>query len=335
MTLANVVAASMFTGITLYALLAGADFGAGFWDLVAGNAERGAPTRRLIEESIGPVWEANHVWLIFVLVTLWTGFPSAFAPIMSTLYVPLTLAAVGIILRGSAFAFRKASRTLGERRFYGIAFASSSVITPYFLGSVVGGVASARVPAESRTGDVVRSWLNPTSVLGGVMAVIVCAFLAAVYLAADAERRGRPELVTVFRRRSLAAGILAGAVAGVGVAVLHADAPLLFHGLTHRGAPLIVASAVAGASTLVLVARRRVAMARYLAAAAVVAVLWGWAAGQYPWMLEHEVTIKAAAAPRATLEAGLVALGAGAVLLVPALVWLLVLVQRGTLASEA
>jgi cytochrome bd ubiquinol oxidase subunit II len=335
MTLASVVAAAMFTGITLYALLAGADFGAGFWDLVAGSAERGAPTRTLIEESIGPVWEANHVWLIFVLVTLWTGFPSAFAPIMSTLYVPLTLAAVGIILRGSAFAFRKASRTLGERRLYGIAFASSSVITPYFLGSVVGGVASGRVPAGTKTGDVLRSWLNPTSVLGGVMAVIVCAFLAAVYLAADAERRGRPELATRFRRRSLAVGILAGAVAGVGVAVLHADAPRLFHGLTHRGAPLIGVSAVAGACTLVLLARRRLALARYVAALAVVAVLWGWAAGQYPWMLEHELTIKAAAAPRATLEAGLVALAAGAVLLVPALVWLLVLVQRGTLANES
>jgi len=334
MTLANVVAASMFAGITLYALLAGADFGAGFWDLIACNAERGAPTRALIEESIGPVWEANHVWLIFVLVTLWTGFPSAFAPIMSTLYVPLTLAAVGIILRGAALAFRKASRTLNARRVYGIAFASSSVITPYFLGSVVGGVASGRVPAGTRTGDVFRSWVNPTSALGGVMAVIVCAFLAAFYLAADADRRGKPELAALFRRRSLIVGIAAGVVSAVGVAVLHSDSPALFHGLTHRGAPLIVASGVAGAMTLVLVARRRFAMARYVAALAVVAVLWGWAAGQYPFMLEHELTIKAAAAPRATLEAVLLALGLGSLLLVPALVWLLVLFQRGALASE-
>jgi cytochrome d ubiquinol oxidase subunit II len=301
MTLANVVAAAMFGGITLYALLAGADFGAGFWDLVAGNAERGAPTRALIEQSIGPVWEANHVWLIFVLVTLWTGFPSAFAPIMSTLYVPLTLAAVGIILRGAAFAFRKASRTLRSRRIYGAAFASSSVITPYFLGSVVGGVASGRVPAGARTGDVFTSWLNPTSVLGGAMAVIVCAFLAAVYLAADADRREKPDLAVMFRRRSIGAGIAAGIVAAVGVVVLHADAPDLFHGLTHRGAPLIAASALAGAMTLVLLVRRRFAMARYVAALAVVAVLWGWAAGQYPWMLEHELTIKAAAAPRMTI----------------------------------
>ncbi|HEV7524636.1 MAG TPA: cytochrome d ubiquinol oxidase subunit II, partial [Acidimicrobiia bacterium] len=127
MTLAEVCAAVMFVGIILYALLAGADFGAGFWDLVAGGEERGRDTRELIEQSIAPVWEANHVWLIFVLVTLWTAFPSAFAPIMSTLYVPLTLAAIGIILRGASFAFRKASETLPLRRLFGVTFASSSV----------------------------------------------------------------------------------------------------------------------------------------------------------------------------------------------------------------
>ena len=146
---------------------------------------------------------------------------------------------------------------------------------------------------------MLRSWLNPTSVLGGVMAVIVCAFLAAVYLAADAERRGRPELVRAFRLRSLAVGVAGRQRSpAVGVAVLHADSPSLFHGLTHRGAPLIGLSAAAGALTLLLVARHRFAIARYVAALAVVAVLWGWAAGQYPWMLEHELTIKAAAAPR-------------------------------------
>jgi cytochrome bd ubiquinol oxidase subunit II len=332
--LANVVAAAMFSGVTLYALFAGADFGAGFWDLLAGGTRRGAPTRELIEESIGPVWEANHVWLIFVLVTLWTGFPSAFAPIMSTLYVPLTLAAVGIILRGSGFAFRKASITVSTQRAFGATFAASSVITPYFLGSVVGVVASGRVPAGTRTGDVVGSWCNPTSVLGGVMAVVVCAFLAAVFLAADAERRGHPDLIGYFRRRAFGAGAAGGVVAAAGVIVLHADAPDLFHGLTHRGAPLIAVSAIAGASALVLVARGRLEVARYVAALAVVAVLWGWAAGQYPWMLEHQLTIAAAAAPHTTLVAGLVALGAGSIFLAPALVWLLVLVQRGDLAAE-
>ncbi len=142
MTLADVCAAVMFVAVVLYALFAGADFGAGFWDLVAGGERRGRPARALIEASIAPVWEANHVWLIFVLVTLWTAFPTAFAPIMSTLYVPLTLAAIGVILRGAAFAFRKETGALRLRRVFGVTFASSSVLTPFMLGAVVGTIAS-------------------------------------------------------------------------------------------------------------------------------------------------------------------------------------------------
>jgi cytochrome d ubiquinol oxidase subunit II len=318
----------------LYALLAGADFGGGFWDLVAGRGARGRDARGLIEESIGPVWEANHVWLIFVLVTLWTAFPTAFAPIMSTLYVPLTIAAVGIILRGAAFAFRKASGTMRLRRWFGITFASSSVLTPFMLGAVVGGIASGRVPAGERTGDVLRSWLNPTSFLGGVMAVVVCAFLAAVYLTADAERRDRPELVRGFRRRAIGSGIVGGLVALAGVFVLRNDAPNLYHGLTHRGAALIALSALAGATTLVLLVRAQYARARFAAALAVVAVLFGWAAGQYPFMLEHNLRISDAAGAHATLVGILVVFGGGGLLLIPALVWLLVLMQRGVLEAE-
>ena len=334
MTLADACAAVMFVGIALYSLLAGADFGAGFWDLFAGGAERGREARALIEESIAPVWEANHVWLIFVLVTLWTAFPVAFAAIMSTLYIPLTLAAVGIILRGAAFAFRKASETLPLRRFFGVTFASSSVLTPFMLGAVVGGIASGRVPAGEQSGDVLRSWLNLTSMLGGVMAVVVCAFLAAVYLTADAERRGRARMVRAFRRRAIGSAVVAGVVALAGVAVLHRDAPQLFHGLTHRGAPLIALAAGAGIATLVLIGRSEYAWARLSAALAVVAVLFGWAAGQYPYMLEPGLRIADAAGAHATLVAILVVLGAGAVVLVPALVWLFALMQRGVLSGE-
>ncbi|MDQ1456178.1 MAG: cytochrome bd ubiquinol oxidase subunit [Actinomycetota bacterium] len=334
MSLANACAAAMFVGIAIYALFAGADFGAGFWDLVAGGDERGRSPRALIEASIAPVWEANHVWLIFVLVTLWTAFPSAFAPIMSTLYVPLTLAAVGIILRGAAFAFRKASETLPLRRWFGATFASSSLLTPFMLGAVVGGVASGRVPAGEQTGDALRSWLNPTSMLGGVMAVVVCAFLAAVYLTADAQRRESPDLVGYFRRRAIGSAIVAGGVAIAGVFVLQHDARDLFHGLTHRGAPLIALSAVAGVATLVLLMGARYAWARVSAGLAVVAVLFGWAAGQYPYMLEHSVRISDAAGAHATLVATLVVLGGGSALLVPALAWLFVLMQRGVLAGE-
>jgi cytochrome d ubiquinol oxidase subunit II len=333
MSIADVVAAVMFVGITLYALLAGADFGAGFWDLLAGGSRRGAAPRALIEESIAPVWEANHVWLIFVLVVLWTGFPQAFAPIMSTCYIPLTLAAIGIILRGGAFAFRKASSTLPTRRLFGATFALSSVITPYFLGAVVGGVASGRVPAGDATGDVITSWCNPTSVLGGTMAVVVCAFLAAVFLTSDASRRGDDVLAGAFRARALVSGIVVGVVALAGVFVLHADARHLFDGLTGRGAPLIVLSAVAGVATLVLVARGRYAWARYLAALAVVAVLWGWAAAQYPWLLIDHLHIDDGAGARATLVAMLGTLAVGTLLLLPALAWLLVLTQRGTLTA--
>src|SRR3954470_19753788 len=178
MSSADAVAIVLWTGATMYAVFGGADFGAGLWSLLAGGGDRGRSPRELIDWAIGPVWEANHVWLIFVLVVLWTGFPHAFAQIMSTLYVPLTAAAIGVILRGSAFAFRKSVTTLETKRVFGAAFAVSSVVTPFFLGAVAGAVASGRVPAHG-TGDWLDSWWNPTSVLGGSLAVTACAYLAA------------------------------------------------------------------------------------------------------------------------------------------------------------
>ena len=334
MKLATVVAVAMFVGVTLYALLAGADFGGGFWDLFAGDAERGAEPRSLIEHSVGPVWEANHVWLIFVLVVLWTGFPRAFAPIMSTLAVPLTLAAVGIILRGAAFAFRKASRPVETRRVFGAIFAMSSVLTPFFLGSVVGGVASGRVPATG-TGSLTRSWINPTSLLGGTLAVVVCAFLAAVYLTADADRQGLLDLVEYFRVRAIGAGLVAGAIALGGIAVLHADTPRLFGQFTGRALPLMFLSGVGGLATLWLLAMRRgYALARFAAAVAVVAVIWGWAAGQYPFLIDGRLTIAQSRGADATMEALLGIVIAGAIVIGPALAWLLLLVRRGDLDAR-
>src|SRR5690606_15251677 len=152
----------LFLAVTIYCVFGGADFGAGFWDLVAGNAEQGRRPRALVDHAIGPVWEANHVWLIFTLVVLWSAFPEAFAAIGLTLFVPLTLAALGIVLRGASFAFRKTLLRDEERRPYGAVFASSSVIVPFCLGAVAGGIASGRVQA-GETGDLWTSWLNPTS----------------------------------------------------------------------------------------------------------------------------------------------------------------------------
>jgi cytochrome d ubiquinol oxidase subunit II len=328
MTVADVVLAVMFVGLTAYALFAGADFGAGVWDLLAGGTRRGRQQRDLIEHSLAPVWEANHVWLIFVLVVLWTGFPPAFAAIASTLYIPLTLAALGMIARGSAFAFRKTVPSLSVQRFFGAAFAFSSFVTPYFLGAIVGGIASGRVPPGIAAGDVVTSWVNPTSALGGALAVGVCAYLAAVLLCADAQREVSAELADRFRARALVAAVVVGVIAAGGILVLRADAPRLFAGLTHRGLPFMVVSALAGVASILLLVRRRYGWARITGALAVTAVLWGWAAAQYPYIQPPSVTITDAAAGPATLTTMLVSLLIGSVLLLPALVFLYRLFQR-------
>ena len=327
MSLADWAITVLWIGLTLYVLLAGADFGAGFWDLFAGGSVRGRPQRDLIEYAIGPVWEANHVWLIFVLVLLWSAFPPAFAAVMSTLYIPLTLAALGIIVRGAAFAFRKASDTLAQQRLFGAAFALSSLITPFFLGTVAGGIASGRVPQGLATGDLITSWWNPTSVLAGTLAVGTAAYLAATYLCADAVREGHPELAEMFRRRALLTGIVVGVIAIAGIAVLHADAHRLFDGLTHRGLPVVAVSAVAGLVSLVLLVRRHYLTVRITGALAVASLLWGWAVAQYPYLLGPNVTISASAATPAVLTAILIALGAGALLLIPSLIWLFSLFQ--------
>jgi cytochrome bd ubiquinol oxidase subunit II len=330
MSLATTMAAVLWIGVSCYALFGGADFGAGLWDLLAGGARRGAAQRRLIEHSIGPVWEANHVWLIFVLVVMWTCFPKLFGAVSSTLWVPLTLAAFGVIVRGSAFAFRKTVTETWQRRLFGAAFAASSVITPFFLGAAAGAVAAGRVPPGIGAGRPVASWWSPVPVMTGILAVVVCAYLAAVYLTADARRAGEPALVAQFRWRALAAGVAAGAVAAGGLLFLHQDAAALYHGLTHRGLPLVIVSAVAGVVSLGLLYFHRFLTARLTAALAVAAVLWGWAAAQYPWLLNPGLTIGQAAADRPVLLATLVSLGAGTVLLVPSLAWLYLLFQRPT-----
>ena len=328
MTLPEVVLGVMFVGLIAYALFGGADFGAGIWDLLAGGTRRGATQRAVIEHAIGPVWEANHVWLIFVLVVLWTGFPVGFTAVASTLYVPLTLAAFGMIARGAAFAFRKSITTLPMRRFLGGAFAVSSLVTPYFLGAVVGGVASGRVPQGIAAGDVVTSWVNPTSALGGVLAVLTCAYLSAVFLCLDALREGHPELAAGFRIRALGAAAVTGVAGLGGLFVLRADAPLLADGLFGRALPVVILSVVAGLASIALLVLRRYAVARVTSALAVATILIGWALAQYPYLLPPQLTIADAAAGQATLVAMLVSLVIGSLLLVPALVYLYRLFQR-------
>jgi cytochrome bd ubiquinol oxidase subunit II len=326
MSLAVAVAAALFVGLVAYALFGGADFGSGYFDLTAGSARAGAELRTQVDHSIGPVWEANHVWLIYVLVIWWTGFPESFAAAMTTLILPMLLALLGIVLRGAAFAFRKYAGTLEQARVFGAVFAGSSLITPFFLGTVAGAIASGRVPIEGR-GDLWGSWLNPTSVVGGLVAVGTCVFLAGVFLVADADRAHHPRLAAALRRRTLVVGVVTGLVVFAGLVPLHRDAPTLWAGLTGRALPLVLMSAVAGTATLALLWRRRYRLARVTAVLAVATVISGWGVGQYPWLLVDEVTISDAAGATATLWGLLVVVALAGVIVLPALAYLFWLTQ--------
>jgi len=329
-TLANAVAVVLVVGITMYALFGGADFGAGFWSLFAGSRR----PRELIDWAIGPVWEANHVWLIFVLVVLWTGFPSAFEAIFSTLFIPLSLAALGIVLRGSGFAFHKTARRVRGRGLAERLFGLSSLLTPFFLGTVVGAIAGGRVPTGNATGDAVSSWLNLLSLVTGALFVATGAYLSAVFLVSDARRAGAPDLERYFRDRALAAALVTGALAAVGLVVLRADARPLFDKLTTRGLPLVLLSLACGVAVLVLLCRGAARGGRVLAAGAVAAVVWGWAVAQHPYMLPPSLTVSEAAAPSATLKALLGVFGVAVIVVLPSIALLFTLVQR-SIVEEA
>ncbi|HEX5588322.1 MAG TPA: cytochrome d ubiquinol oxidase subunit II [Acidimicrobiia bacterium] len=333
--MADTIAVVLMFGVTAYALFGGADFGAGFWDLIAGGAQRGARPRSVIGHAIGPVWEANHVWLIFVLVVLWTGFSEAFASIALTLFVPLSLAALGIVLRGSSFAFRKEVTRLSSQRNFGAAFASSSVLVPYCMGAVAGAIASGRVPAGGKAGDPWSSWINPTSILGGVLAVVVCAFLSAVYLVWDARRLDDDDMVEYFRRRAVVASMVAGAVAAAGVYVLYEDARYVFDGLTSRALPLVIISAVCGLGSLWLLMRQAHRGARLLAMGAVASVVVGWGVAQWPYILPESLKVSAAAAPDPTLVTILIVFVVAAIVILPSLGLLYVLDQKSLVESDA
>ena len=327
MTLADIVAVAMFVGVLAYTLFAGADFGSGFYDLTAGSGVRGVEMRTLVDHSIGPVWEANHVWLIYVLVIWWTAFPAAFAAAMTTLFIPLMLALAGIVLRGANFAFREYAETFAQARFFGAIFAASSVITPFFLGTVAGAIASGRVPAGGY-GDPIRSWINPTSLVGGCLAVTTCIFLAGVFLTADAARTGHPDLARRLRKRTLVIGVAAGVIVFAGLYPILHDAPTLSRGLLGAGLPLLVLAAAAGTITLALLYRRLYSIARTFAITAVGAVVAAWGVGQYPWILVDQLTITQAAGAHATLAGLLVVVALAVLVVLPAFGYLLLLTQN-------
>src|SRR4051812_7600543 len=305
---------------------------------------------------MAPVWEANHVWLIFVLTVTWTAYPAAFGSIASTLSIALIVAVLGIVIRGAAYAV--SAGTSGPRQVRELDFVSaiSSIVTPFALGACIGGIASGRVPYGKAEGDLVSSWLNPTSAVVGALAIAISAYLAAVYLCDDAQRRGEHALVAPYRRRALGAGTVAGLLALAGLAVLQRDAHPLYRELIagpglpavivsgaaggpaarvvlpRRGPPAVIVSGAAGVSALGLVLRRRFQLARLAAALAVAAIVAGWALAQQPQLLPG-LTVDQAAAPRDTLIAVIVAVAGGGIVVIPSLLVLLRLSVAGRLGD--
>jgi cytochrome bd ubiquinol oxidase subunit II len=316
--IAATVGAILLAAITLYAILGGADFGGGLWDLLAGGDRRGQAPRQLIDSSITPVWEANHVWLVFALVIFWTGFPDAFAAVMSAVALPIWLAVGGIVLRGAGFAFRKEVRGITLQRVTGATFAFSSLLTPFFMGTVIGAMADGGIPAGASRASL-PAWTGATSLLIGFLFVGACGYLAAIYLIGEAARRGDRRLETYFTRRAQAAGLVTGALSLAILADLHGSDPALFRHLTGRALPLVIIAALAGVAVVALLAvpsARRTRGARPLAALGVAAVIWGWGVAQYPTLLPGTpVTLSNAGAPHTTLVA-LVVLFVAVVLIV-------------------
>jgi cytochrome d ubiquinol oxidase subunit II len=254
---------------------------------------------------------------------------------METLYVPLFLAAVGIILRGAAFALRGEAATISEARLLGGTFALSSLLTPFFFGCAIGAVASGQVPAEGDPTQPLEAWTGTTAILAGLMAVVTGAYLAAVFLAGDATRIGLPDLAAAFRRRALAAAVVAGALAIGGLAVVESDAPDLYDGLTSGGGlAMVIVSAVVGASTIGLIWTNRFEIARYTSAVAVGAILLGWALAQRPDFLPGELSLEDAAAGDGTLVATLIVIAIALAVIVPSLAWLFRLTLQGRLSEQ-
>jgi cytochrome d ubiquinol oxidase subunit II len=332
---ADAVAAVLWLGATLYAVFGGADFGAGFWALLSGEGERGERVRDLVGWAIGPVWEANHVWLIFVLVVLWTAFPPAFAAIMSTLFIPLSLAALGIVMRGSGFAFQRVAGKGRNRRLAEWLFGISSLLTPFFMGTVVGAIASGRVPPGNAQGDPVTSWLNAPGLVTGALFVATGAYLSAVFLVHDARRFGDDELGRYFSARALWAALATGAMAVAGILVYRSDARFIYDGLTSEALPLVIVSLLCGVAVLMLLLRGERRGTRALAIGAVVAVVWGWGVAQFPYLLPQTLKIKQAAGAGETLTWVLIVFVVAVLVVLPSLGLLYSLAQRTMIEEES
>jgi cytochrome bd ubiquinol oxidase subunit II len=317
------VAGVLLISLTIYVLTGGADYGGGVWDLLA-SGPRKFDQRQFIAHAIGPIWEADHVWLILIIVIMFAGFPAAFSMIMTDLNIPLTLMLVGIVLRGAAFSFRSygSSDALADRRWSRM-FGRASLVTPFLLGTAIGAIASGRVPeSPHQLSDFVRPWATPFCASVGVFAVAMFAYLSAAYAAYECEE---PALREDFRSHAIAGAISTGVMAGV-VLLLSADgAPIIWRGLTNRvwSWPLFWITAILALAALYALWRRKYRLARFCAAGEVALILWGWAFAQFPYVVVPNLTIYNSSSSPATLYMLSGALMAGSLVLLPSYKYLL------------
>ena len=340
-TLPVIIAAIIVISLNAYVLLGGADFGGGVWDFFASGPRR-AEQRTLIADAIGPVWEANHVWLILVVTLLFTCFPPAFSALSITLHIPLLVMLVGIVLRGTAFTFRTydSQRDQVQRR-WGRIFAVASLVTPVILGVCVGAIAAGRVQGEAGAGfasatfmaSYVTPWLTGFGFAIGATTLALFAQVAAVYLTVEARDAA---LQDDFRRRALIAQAVALLSAGIALLLARREAPNVSRGLLEgwHAIPLLLAVALSAAATAWALVRRRFHAARIGVAAQASAILWGWPLAQFPYLLPPDLTIAEAAAPHTTLRLVLIVLGLGALLLFPSLAYLFRIFKSSTTALD-
>jgi cytochrome d ubiquinol oxidase subunit II len=337
MTPELILLAAIMMALTLYAVLGGADFGAGVWEF--NTAFRASPSeRRLTRTAMGPVWEANHVWLIFVVVAMFGAFPAAFAALCRALWLPLHLALLGIVFRGVGFVFQ--AHSVGAARqqaLWGAVFALASTASPFFLGACLGAVASGKLEitaAGEFTGDPLTGWVTPLSIFTAFFSVGTCAYLAAAYLVRDAERTGQTDLAEKWRRRAIACGVWVGFLSFVGLAVVAFDTPEVWDRFRSRAWPLVGLSVVTGLGSIGALWKHCNGLARVAAAATVAAVVWGWGVSQYPVIVPPEITIDSAKSPERTLWALVGVTTAAVILVLPALGFLLYLFKAKNEAAE-
>jgi cytochrome d ubiquinol oxidase subunit II len=330
-----IVVIFILLSLILYALLGGADFGGGMWDLVA-TGPRATAQRKAIAAAIGPIWEANHVWLILVIVLLFTAFPRGFAAMMTALNIPLTAMLIGIVLRGAAFTFRKyGSQTDLVQWRWSTVFGAASFFTPLCQGMTLGALATGRIRVENGqvTSGFLAGWLTPFALACGIFALSLFAFLAATYL--TVETKGRPDLQDDFRRRAIWSGLALNPIALVVFLTSKKGAPAMYAGLTNWWAPLLLAwTCVFAVAALVTLWLRRFSLARFAAIGQVTTILLGWSLAQYPNLVTPDVTVANGAAPEFTLRLLVLALGAGAIALLPSLAFLFHIFKGGNAVDE-